>query len=89
MTISITKRGLANAQSNTKVRQRGHVKPRMPVIDLNGPGRLRTAHVLALAGLSHSTLYDRIKKGKFPKPDGRDGGLNYWNTCTMLNHLGS
>lgn len=64
-----------------------HVKPRSPVIDLNGPGRLRTAHVLALCGLSHSTLYARLKAGVFPQPDGKDGGLNYWNTQTIRQYL--
>lgn len=64
-----------------------HVKPRTPIIDLNGPGRLRTAHVLALSGLSHSTLYARLKAGVFPQPDGKDGGLNYWNTQTIRQYL--
>lgn len=64
-----------------------HVKPRSPVIDLSGPGRLRTAHVLALCGLSHSTLYARLKIGAFPRPDGKDGGLNFWNTQTIRQYL--
>lgn len=64
-----------------------HVKPRNPVIDLNGPGRLRTAHVLALCGISHSTLYARLKSLSFPQPDGKDGGLNYWNTQTIKTYL--
>lgn len=64
-----------------------HVMPRPPVIDLDGPGRLRTSHVLALAALGHSTLYTRIKAGKFPPPDGQDGGLNYWTTATMRSYL--
>lgn len=67
-----------------------HVLPRSPVIDLSGPGRLRTAHVLALCGISHSTLYARLKKKGFPLPDGRDGGdsgMVYWNTVTIRNYL--
>lgn len=68
-------------------RRSSHVKPRSPVIDLNGPGRLRTAHVLALCGISHSTLYARLKAGSFPLPDGKDGGLNYWNTQTIRQYL--
>lgn len=68
-------------------RQHGHVVPRPPVIDLNGPGRLRTAHVLALCGISHTTLYARIKAGSFPAPDGTDGSLNFWNTATIKNYL--
>ena len=70
-----------------RTQQRGHVVPRSPVIDLNGPGRLRTAHVLALCGISHSTLYARMDAETFPKPDGRDGGLNYWNTATIRDYL--
>lgn len=64
-----------------------HVLPRSPVIDLNGLGRLRTAHVLALCGISHSTLYVRLKKRAFPSPDGVDGGMNYWNTKTIREFL--
>ena len=70
-------------------RQRGHVKPRAPVIDIRRPGRLRSAHVLALCGFSHSTLYARLKSGCFPEPDGKDGGLNYWNTETIRQYLES
>lgn len=81
--------GPANAQPNNITRQRGHVIPRMPVIDLNGPGRLRSAHVLALVGISHSTLYARMHSGTFPKPDGKDGGLLYWNTLTIKEYLDS
>lgn len=66
-----------------------HVLPRSPVIDLNGPGRLRTAHVLALCGISHSTLYVRLKKKIFPLPDGVDGGMNFWNTRTIREFLQS
>lgn len=64
-----------------------HVQPRQPVLDLNHPGRLRTAHVLALCGISHSTLYSRLKANAFPEPDGKDGGLNYWNTQTIKSYL--
>lgn len=64
-----------------------HVMPRKPTIDINGPGRLRTSHVLALCGYSHSTLYARIKSKSFPKPDGKDGGMNYWNTKTVREFL--
>jgi predicted DNA-binding transcriptional regulator AlpA len=70
-------------------RQRGHVLPRAPDISLNGPGRLRTAHILALCGFSHSTLYARQGEGTFPQPDGKDGGLNYWNTQTIKQYLES
>ncbi len=65
----------------------GHVVPRAPVIDISQPGRLRSAHVLALCGISHSTLYKRINSEKFPPPDGCDGGRNYWNTATIALYL--
>jgi predicted DNA-binding transcriptional regulator AlpA len=68
-------------------RRPSHVTPRAPVIDLHGPGRLRTAHVLALCGISHSTLWARMKAGAFPTPDGKDGRLNYWNTETIRAYL--
>jgi len=71
----------------SRKRQRGHVIAKAPLIDLNGPGRLRSAHVLALCGFSHSTLYLRLKNQSFPKPDGKDGGLNYWNTRTIREYL--
>jgi len=77
-----------NAATYERQPKCGHVAPRPPVIDLNGPGRLRTAHVLALCGISHSTLYLRLRAGTFPAPDGKDGGLNYWNTLTIKNYLG-
>lgn len=64
-----------------------HVRPKRPILDLNGPGRLRTSHILAIFSVSHSTLYERLKLGTFPKPDGKDGKMNYWNTSTIRNHL--
>jgi len=77
-----------DVSTSRRTQQRGHVLPRPPVIDLHGPGRLRTAHVLALCGISHTTLYARIKAGSFPAPDGTDGSLNYWNTLTIRRYLG-
>lgn len=64
-------------------RQRGHVMPRPPTIDLSQPGRLRTGHMLTLFSISHSTLYARIKAGTLPRWDGTDGKRNYWNTSTV------
>lgn len=72
-----------------RVRRYSHVSPQRPLIDLSGPGRLRTAHVLALCGIAHSTLYSRLKTGGFPPPDGRDGKMNYWNTQTIRAFLSS
>lgn len=71
----------------TRKAQRGHVIAKPPTIDISGPGRLRSKHVLALCGLSHSTLYKRMSEGDFPKYDGKDGRLNYWNTATIRGYL--
>ena len=64
----------------------GHVKPEAPVISVHQPGRLRTKHVLALAGWSHSTLYSRLASGKFPVP--QTDGRNYWTTDQVREALG-
>ena len=64
-------------------RRCGHTKPQRPKITLDQPGRLRVSHVLALLSISHSTLYAGIKTGRYPKPDGRDGNIPYWNTATI------
>ena len=75
------------AGSSLKQRQRGHVLPLAPIISLSEIGRLRTANVLALCGISHSVLYTRQKIGTFPKPDGKDGPRNFWNTKTIRDYL--
>lgn len=75
------------AGSSLKQRQRGHVMPSAPIISLSEIGRLRTANVLALCGISHSVLYARQKIGTFPKPDGKDGPRNFWNTKTIRDYL--
>lgn len=66
---------------------RGHTRAQAPTIDLNQPGRLRVAHVMSLLGISHSTLYAGIKTGRYPKPDGKDGKLPFWNTTTIASFL--
>lgn len=73
--------------TTTRKPQRGHVVAMPPLIDINGPGRLRCRHVLSLCGISHSTLYLRLKHKNFPPPTGKDGGLNYWNTQTIREYL--
>lgn len=66
--------------------QRGHTRVRTPLIPLSMPGRYATGHVLAVTGWSHSTLYSRIKEGKFPAPQ-KDGGLNFWTTDVLRDAL--
>lgn len=78
----------AKHSSLVRAKRNGHVQPRAPLIDLDQPGRLRTANVLALAGISHSTLHLRLKTGLFPMPDGRDGGRMWWHTSTIRQFLG-
>ena len=65
----------------------GHVQPEAPIISLRQPGRLRTKHVLAVAGWSHSTLYNRMKMGLFPAPY-KDGRSNFWTTEQVCDALG-
>ena len=78
-----------NIVQQQRARQKGHVLPRAPIISLTQPGRLKTAHVLALCSISHSTLYVRQAQGLFPKPDGKDGATNFWKTETIREFLES
>ena len=73
--------------TNRQAKKSGNVRPRIPEININQPGRLRTAHVLSLCAISHSTLYIRMKEGTFPAPDGMDGNRNYWRTDTIRDYL--
>lgn len=68
-------------------RRSGHAKPRAPLISLNQPGRLYTGHVLAVANFSASSLFQRIKEGRWPAPH-RDGHRNYWHTHEVKQALG-
>lgn len=64
------------------------VKPQPPLIDLNQPGRLHVANLLALYGLkSTSRLYEKIGLNQIPQPDGRDGRRPFWKTSTIRQHL--
>lgn len=70
-------------------------KPMLPAIPLDQPGRLRIAHLQALFGISHTTVYKRIEQGIIPPPDGYDlnnrpkgkQGRPYWNTETIRRLL--
>jgi|JI6StandDraft_1071083.scaffolds.fasta_scaffold78913_2 hypothetical protein len=53
---------------------------------LDTPGRVRVGHMMTLLSVSHSTLYERIKSGAIPKPDGKDG-RPYWHTSTVQTLL--
>lgn len=81
---------MAANNSKTMISQhprKGHTRPRQPTISLDQPGRLRIAHVIALFGISHSSLYMGMRKGRYPKPDGYDGSIPYFNTETIRNYL--
>lgn len=71
------------ARNADHTRKSGHTRPQAPAISLDQPGRLRVAHVLAILGIGHSTLYAGMRVGRYPKPDGRDGAIPYWNTETI------
>lgn len=67
--------------------RRGHTRVKPPLIPLDMPGRYTTGNVLAITGWSHSTLYQRIKAGLFPRPQ-KDGSLNFWTTVELRKTLG-
>lgn len=79
---------------SSKKRSRA-VKAKAPLISLDQPGRLRMANLMAIFSCSHTTIYQRIKTGEFPKPDGYDWpnqptgkqGRPYWNTETIRMRL--
>lgn len=64
----------------------GHVRARAPMIPLSEDGILRTGHIMALTHWSHSTLYNRIRDKKWPKPV-KDGHLNGWTTRVVRKAL--
>lgn len=76
-----------NNEPAVKSGQRGHTKAKPPSISLNEPGRLRVCNLLALFGVSHSTLYTRLKAGDYPPPDGYDRKSPYWKTSTVKKLL--
>ena len=65
---------------------KGHVRPRLPLIPLSVDGIWRTGHVLAATGWSHSTLANRVRDGKWPRPI-KDGQLNGWHTSVVREAL--
>jgi hypothetical protein len=85
-----------DTRGQTVQKRRGRpVMARAPIISLDQPGRLRMANLMAIFGCSHTTIYQRIKRGEFPKPDGYDlphrpvgkQGRPYWNTATIRAQL--
>lgn len=70
-----------------KPKSSGHTRPQAPIINLHQPGRLRVAHVMAILGVSHSTLYAGMASGRYPAPSGRDGRIPFWRTETIRQFL--
>lgn len=70
-----------------KPKKPGHSRPLPVLLDLNQPGWLRVGHLLTLFSISHATLYNRIKQGILPQPDGYDGSKPYWKTETIKKLL--
>lgn len=79
MTVSIAR---------TRKPSGGHTRAKTPRIPLDMPGRYTTGNVLAVTGWSHSTLYNRIKDGRFPAPKKDGPAMNYWDTDTVREALG-
>lgn len=83
MAVTISKKASPGIRNSSK----GHTRPRPLTISLDQPGRLRIAHVIALLGISHSSLYLGMQNGRYPKPDGYDGSIPYFNTETIRDFL--
>jgi hypothetical protein len=54
-----------------------------PPINLDQPARLYVADLLLILRIARPTLYKGLDKGRYPKPDGRDGTRPYWFTSTI------
>jgi hypothetical protein len=85
--LTKTENGLVWVERKSK--RVGHTKPSPPIIPLEGPGRLRVAHVLSLLSVSHSKFYAGLNSGKYPPADGRDGNFPFWKTSTIKRFLES
>lgn len=83
----LNKSGVGPTWIVRKKKRVGHTKPLAPMISLDGPGRLRVAHVLSLLSISHSAFYAGLNSGKYPPADGRDGNFPYWKTSTIKRFL--
>ena len=79
--------GLDIVSSPMASRRTGHTRPAPPIIDINGPGRLRVGNLMALFNIAHSTVYSRLRTGEIPPRDGKDGNIPYWFTSTIRPYL--
>lgn len=78
---------MSNEGEQRGSRSRGHTRARPPLIGLDQPGRLYVGNLMAIYGVSHSALYERLADGRLPRPDGRDGRRPYWLTTSVRNHI--
>lgn len=62
------------------------VQPKPLPMPLDQPGRLRLGHLMYLYGCTHTTIYNKIKRGTIPPPDDHDP-RPYWLTSTILPHF--
>lgn len=62
------------------------IRPKPLPVPLDQPGRLRVGHLMSLYGCSHQTIYNRLKSGLIPPPDGCDP-RKFWLTSTILPHF--
>ena len=56
----------------------GHTKARPVPACLEDDVRIRTGQVMTAYGVAHSTMYQRMRDGKIPRPDGDDGRPWWW-----------
>lgn len=76
--------------TTAKKAPQGHTKAR-PIdgicFDPSKPSRLRVGHLLTIYGVSHSGLYNMLKRGDVPKPDGHFGTekrpIPFWLTTSI------
>lgn len=66
-----------------------HRKGKAPLVSLDQPGRLWIPNLIHLFGVSHQTIYNRIKSGEYPSEDGMDGKRRFWKTSTIRQFLES
>ena len=76
-----------DARAKTEAKPAKAPKKAAPAFDLGQPGRLRAAQVRQILGVSQSTFYDGLKKGRFPAASGKDGAMVYWDTAVIRDFL--
>ena len=74
-----------------KKKRNGHAKRKVLLPGhFNADSKLRVGHLQELFGISNSTVYAQIAKGKIKPPDGRDGKTNrkpYWRAESYLEEI--